>query len=152
MEQEDQITSSQLIEPNPNPNPSRVRHRLEADWTFLMPLNDDQCYQFMKRSEYKMTTSHNNISRKCNVHQNPDGHKMLVAYRCASKNFLQTDSDTCQFRYCDKQCQNDKLHYVYQIKDSDHSKLISLLLVSRNESSKKTYQRKQRSSSYTTLR
>jgi hypothetical protein len=63
MEQEEQITSSQLIEPNPNPNPSRVRHRLEADWTFLMPLNDERCYQFMKRSEYKMTASHNNISR-----------------------------------------------------------------------------------------
>jgi hypothetical protein len=47
---------------------------------------------------------------------------MLVAYyRYASKNCLQTDSDTCRFRYCDKQCQNDKLHYVYKIKDSDHS-------------------------------
>jgi hypothetical protein len=63
-----------------NETQQRVKHRLEGDWTLLTATDNDNCDQILKKAEYKMTCTHNNITRKCTAHVNNDDHKMIVSY------------------------------------------------------------------------
>lgn len=108
--QHEQINSDEQL-------PIRIKHRLEADWIFVICLDNQECFEFLKRGDYKMTASHNNITRKCNIHQ-LDDHKMLVAYyRCTSKHCIQTEGDTCPHRNMVKKCQLEQKNYIYKVTD-----------------------------------
>jgi hypothetical protein len=92
------------------------KNPMEADWILLYTLDDDQLFIRMKRSEYKMTATHNGIIRKCTAHRNLDEHKMKVAYyRCSSKNCVREKVDICPYRSLVKYCEIDKLNYVYKV-------------------------------------
>lgn len=94
----------------------RRKNPMERDWILVHTLDDDQLFIHMKRSQYKMTASHNDIVRKCTVHSNIDAHKMKVAYyRCSSKNCIREKADICPYRCVVKKCEIDKLNYVYRV-------------------------------------
>ena len=94
----------------------RKKNPFEADWTLIYTFDENQLFIHMKRSEYKMTATHNNITRKCTAHRNIDDHTMKVAYyRCTSKNCVQEKDELCPYKSMVKKCEIDQLNYVYRV-------------------------------------
>ena len=61
----------------------KPKHRLEGQWTLLRATNySDSCFKLFKKGEFKMTSIHNNISRRCTVHANMNDHKNFFFIVC----------------------------------------------------------------------
>ena len=79
---------------------------------------DDVSLNTYIRNNIKTIISHS-FTRKCNVHENLDDHKMNVRYyRCSSSKCQQVPGDVCLFQYQARYCLLKNLWYIYKLKYS----------------------------------
>ena len=88
-----------------------------GDTNLINTLNDFDTETFIRANPFKTLCSHNKISRKCNIHDNTDKHRMSVSYhKCnSSKCIGKNDSEKCNYQFQIKKCEFDKLNYIYQV-------------------------------------